>query len=227
MITSYVAVKRQPFLLILLAFFAVGACATSGQVIFESSIEERIAALRLGQSTKSDVEKILGLDRSTDGNLWAYNFSDSAFDISERRQGPGLGIIPVSAGVTPTNTRAVVTVAFDDAEIMKRLEVARFFSEPYVNDYWYRIKDTAKEPLHAIAKIGEAAGMKVLGLDNEAGNFTLEDRSTKAKITVKLDGTTLRLTSRNPHHRLGPEYRAYTKREHALTNRISSSDIVQ
>lgn len=227
MITSYVAVKRQPFVLILLAFFAFGACATSGQVISESSIEERIAALLVGQSTKPDVEKILGLDRSTDGNLWAYNFSDSAFDISERRQGPGLGIIPVSAGVTPTNTRAVVTVAFDDAGIMRRLEVARFFGEPYVNDYWYRIKDTVKEPLRSIAKIGEAAGMKVIGLDNEAGIFTLEDQSTKAKITVKLDGTTLRLTSRNPHYRLGPEYRAYTKREHALTNRISSSDIVQ
>lgn len=227
MITSYVAVKRQPFVLILLAFFALGACATSGQVISESSIEERIAALRLGQSTKPDVEKILGLDRSTDGNRWAYNFSDSAFDISERRQGPGLGIIPVSAGVTPTNTRAVVTVAFDDAGIMKRLEVARFFGEPYVNDYWYRVKDTAKEPLHSIAKIGEAAGMKVIGLDTEAGIFTLEDQSTKAKITVKLDGTTLRLTSRNPHHRLGPEYRAYTKREHALTDRIASSQIVQ
>lgn len=227
MITFYVAFKRQPFLLILLAFFTAGACATSGQVISESSIEERIAALRLGHSTKPDVEKILGLDRSTDGNRWAYNFSDSAFDISERRQGPGLGIIPVSAGVTPTNTRAVVTVAFDEAGIMKRLEVARFFDEPYVNDYWYRVKDTAKEPLHSIAKIGEAAGMKVIGLDTEAGNFTLEDQSTKAKITVKLDGTTLRLTSRNPHHRLGPEYRAYTKREHTLTDRIASSQIVQ
>src|SRR5574341_2576070 len=114
MITSHIAVKRQSCVMILLAFFAVSACATSGQVISESSIEERITALRLGQSTKPDVEKVLGLDRSTDGNRWAYNFSDSAFDISERRQGPGLGIIPVSAGVTPTNTRAVVTVVFDD-----------------------------------------------------------------------------------------------------------------
>jgi hypothetical protein len=107
------------------------------------------------------------------------------------------------------------------------LEVARFFSEPYVIDYWYSVKDSAKEPLRSIAKIGEGAGMKVIGLDNEAGSFTLEDQSTKAKITVKLDGTTLRLTSRNPHHRLGPEYRAYTKREHALTDRIANSEIVQ
>ena len=206
---------------------AIAGCSTSGQMISESTMEERITALRIGQSTKADVEKTLGLDHSTDRNRWGYNFSDTAFDIFERKQGPGLGILPISAGVFPTNTRAVVTVAFNDTGVMKRLEVARFFEEPFINDYWYAIKEPAKEPLDSIAKLAEAAGMKVVGLDKEAGLFTLEDNGTRAKIAVKLDGQTLRLTSRNPHHRLASEYRAYAKRESALTSRIAESEIVQ
>lgn len=206
---------------------AIVGCSTSGQMVSESTMEERISTLRIGQSTKADVEKILGLDHSTDRNRWAYNFSDTAFDISERKQGPGLGILPISAGVVPTNTRAVVSVAFNDAGVMKRLEVTRLFEEPFINDYWFALKDAASEPLDSIAKIGESAGMKVVGLDKEAGTFTLEDNGTRAKITVKLDGQTLRLTSRNPHHRLASEYRAYAKREYALTSRIAESDIIQ
>jgi hypothetical protein len=41
-----------------------------------------------------------------------------------------LGALPVSAGVFPTNTRAVVTVGFSEAGIVKTIEVARFFEEP-------------------------------------------------------------------------------------------------
>ena len=219
--------KRWTHPLTVAILLAVAGCSTSGQVISESTMEERINALRIGHSTKTDVEKTLGLDHSSDRNRWGYNFSDTAFDISERKQGPGLGILPISAGVFPTNTRAVVTVAFNDTGVMKRLEVARFFEEPFINDYWYSIRDATKEPLDMIAKIGEAAGMKVVGLDKDIGMFTLEDNGTRAKIAVKLDGQTLRLTSRNPHHRLASEYRAYAKRESALTSRIAESEIVQ
>ena len=219
--------KRWSHALTVAILLTVAGCSTSGQVISESTIEERISALRISRTTKADVEKILGLDHSTDRNRWAYNFSDTAFDIFERKQGPGLGILPISAGVFPTNTRAVVMVAFNDSGVMKRLEVARFFEEPFINDYWYAIKDAAKETLDSIAKMAEAAGMKVVGLDKDAGMFTLEDNGTRAKIAVKLDGQTLRLTSRNPHHRLASEYRAYAKRESALTSRIADSEIVQ
>lgn len=219
--------KRWSEIFMIIALLALVGCTTSGQMISESSMEERIAALRIGQTTKSDVEKILGLDHSTDRNRWAYNFSDTAFDISERKQGPALGILPVTAGVLPTNTRAVVTVVFNDSGIVQRLEVVRFFDAPFINDYWYMVSDTTKEPLEAIAKMGESAGLKVVGLDKDAGTFTLVDNGTTAKIAVKLDGKTLRLTSRNPYHRLASEYRAYTKREYVLTNSISNSEIVQ
>ena len=206
---------------------AIAGCSTSGQMISESAMEERISSLRIGQSTKADVEKILGLEHTTDRDLWAYNFSDTAFDLTERKQGPGLGILPINAGVVPTNTRAVVSVAFNDAGVMKRLEVARLFEEPFINDYWFAIRVAASEPLDSIAKLGESAGMKVVELDKEAGTLTLQDNGSRAKIAVKLDGRTLRLTSLNPHSRLASEYRAYAKREYALTSRIADSEIVQ
>ena len=205
----------------------LAGCTTSGQVISEGNIEERLSALRIGQSTKADVERILGAGYSTDRNRWSYNFSDTAFDISERRQGPALGIIPVSAGVVPTNTRAVVSLAFNDFGVMKRLEISRLFDEPFINDYWYLIKLTAVEPLDSIAKVGESVGMKVVGLDRDAGTFTLEDNGTRAKIAVRIDGQTLHLTSNNPHHRLASAYRAYAKRESALTSRIADLEIVE
>lgn len=226
MITIDIVVRSWTLPLILLALSPLAACTTSGQQISAQAIEEKISALRLGQSTKTDVERILGAQHSADGNRWAYNYTDSAFDISERKQGPASGIFPVRAGVAPTNTRAVITVVFDDSMAMKRLEIARFFGAPFVNDYWYRLKDSPKEPLQSIATLGEAAGMKAVGLENGAVSFTLEDPITGAKITVKLEGTTLRLTSHNPHHRLGSEYRVYTKRESALAERIANSDFV-
>ena len=209
------------------ALLALLGCSGSGQMISEITMEERISSLHIGQSTKADVERILGSDHTTDRNRWGYNFSDTTFDLSERRQGPGLGILPISVGVVPTNTRAVVSMAFNEAGVMKRLEVARLFDEPFVNDYWFGIKDAATEPLDSVAKLGESAGMKIVGLDKEAGTFTLEDNGSRAKIAVKIDGRTLRLTSRNPYSRLATEYRAYAKREYALTSRIADSEFIQ
>ena len=220
-------VKHGAHILTIAALLAAGGCTTSGREISEHSMEERLAILRIGQSTKAEVESALGVEHSTDRNRWAYNFSDSTFEIAERRQGPGLGILPISAGVFPTNTRAVVTLAFNDRDVVQRLEVARFFNDPFINDYWYIVKETTKEPLESIAKLGEATGMKVVGLEKDGTTFTLEDNSSKAKIAVKLDGKMLRVTSRNPYDRLASEYRAFTKREYALTNSIANSEIVQ
>jgi hypothetical protein len=220
-------VKRWAHVLAVAALLAAGGCTTSGQEISEQSMEERIATLRIGQSTKAEVEKTLGLEHSTDRNRWAYNFSDSAFEIAERKQGAGLGILPISAGVFPTNTRAVVTLAFNNRGVVQRLEVSRFFSDPFINDYWYVVRETAKEPLESIAKLGEAAGMKIVGLEKNGTTFTLEDTSSKAKIAFKLDGQTLRATSRNPHDRLASEYRAFSKREYGLMQSIGDSELVQ
>jgi len=221
-------VRLKKYLLsFVLAILTLQSCASSPEFVSEVSVEDKIARLRLGQSDKSQVESIFGTDHGNDRTRWIYQFADRQFEIAERRQGPGLGALPIAAGVVPTNTRAVVTVTFNEAGIVKALEVARFFDEPFVNDYWYLIKPSAKDPLAAIASIGEAVGFKAAGMDNDAGTFSLEYPASKARIGVKLAGETLKVTSRNPYNRLANEYRAYTKRESAFTNAVASSDLVQ
>ena len=218
---------QKYFLTFIFALLTLQSCSSSPEFISEVSVEDKVARLRVGQSDKNEVESIFGTDHGNDRSRWIYQFADRQFEISERRQGPGLGALPISAGVVPTNTRAVVTVAFNEAGIVKVVEVARFFDEPFVNDYWYLIKSSANEPLDAIAAIGESVGFKAAGMDKDAGTFSLEDPSSKARISIKVDGQTLRVTSRNPYQRLANEYRAYTKRESAFTNAVANSDLVQ
>ena len=210
--------------LLLLTLLAIYSCSSSAELV---SVEDKIARLRLGQTGKIEVESIFGVEHGNDRNRWAYNFSDRQFEIFERRQGAGLGALPITAGVIPINTRALVVVTFNETGVVKRIEVARFFDEPFVNDYWYIVKEAAKDPMESLASLGESIGFKAAGLDREAGTFTLEDPNSKARIAVKLDGQILRVTSRNPHHRLGNEYRVYSKRESAFTNSIADSEIVQ
>lgn len=214
-------------LIVVATLLGVYGCTGTPEFVSELSVEDKIARLRIGQSDKSEVESIFGPEHGNERNRWTYQFADKQFEISERRQGPGLGAIPVSAGTIPVNTRAVVTVGFSEAGIVKAIEVARFFEEPFVNDYWFLVKQSAKDPLESVAAISESAGFKVAGLDKDAGTFNLEDPRSKARLAVKLDGQILKVTSRNPHHRLANEYRAYVKRESALTNGITNSDLVQ
>jgi outer membrane protein assembly factor BamE (lipoprotein component of BamABCDE complex) len=213
--------------LLLFAVLSIYGCSSSPELVSEISVEEKVARLSLGRSDKNEVEGIFGTEHGNDRNRWLYVFSDRQFEIAERRQGPGLGVLPVAAGTVPINTRALVTVVFNEAGVIKRLEFARFFEEPFINDYWYLLKGGTKDPLDSLAAIGETVGFKATGLDKDAGTFTFEDPSSKARVAVKLDGELLKITSRNPYNRLANEYRAYTKRESALTNSVSESDIVQ
>ena len=212
---------------LILALISIYGCAHSPQFVSETTVEDKIARLKIGQTGKSEVETIFGPEHGYDRNRWVYQFADTQFEIARAGQGAGPGGLPIAAGVVPTNTRALVTVTFNDAGILKRVEVARFFSEPFVNDYWYLVKQPSKEPLQAVADIAESVGFKVAGLDPDAGTFVLEPPASKARIAVKLDGQTLRVTSTNPHHRTGIEYRVYSKRETAFTNSIADSEFVQ
>ena len=91
--------------LLLLALLAIYGCSSSAELV---SVEDKIARLRLGQTGKIEVEGIFGVEHGNDRNRWAYNFSDRQFEIFERRQGAGLGALPITAGVIPINTRALV-----------------------------------------------------------------------------------------------------------------------
>jgi hypothetical protein len=212
--------------LLILALISYG-CVHSPQFVSETAVEDKIARLKIGQTGKSEVEMIFGPEHGYDRNRWVYHFADTQFEIGMAGQGAGNPSIPIAAGVVPTNTRALVTVTFNEAGILKRIEVARFFGEPFVNDYWYLVKEPSKEPLQAIAGIAESVGFKIAGLDPDAGTFGLEHPASQARIAVKLDGQALRITSTNPHHRTGIEYRVYSKRENAFTNGIADSELVQ
>jgi hypothetical protein len=212
---------------LLLALIAVYGCATSPQSISETTVEDKIARLKIGQIGKSEVETIFGPEHGNDRHRWVYHFADTQFEITGAGQASGKPSVPIAVGVVPTNTRALVMVTFNESGILKRIEVARFFSEPFVNDYWYLVKEPTKERLQAIAGMAESVGFKVAGLDPDVGTFGLEHPASKARMAVKLDGQTLRITSTNPHHRTGPEYRVYSKRETAFTNSIANSELVQ
>jgi hypothetical protein len=212
---------------LILALISVYGCVHSPQFISETTVEDKIARLKIGQIGKSEVEMIFGPEHGSDRNRWVYHFADTQFEITMAGQAAGNPSIPIAAGVVPTNTRALVTVAFNEAGVVKHIEVARFFGEPFVNDYWYMVKNSVKDPLESVARKGESIGFKVTELDKTAGTFGLEDPAGKALIAVKLDGEILRITSTNPHYRTGIEYRLFSKRETAFTNSIADSELVQ
>jgi hypothetical protein len=212
---------------VVVTILVLSSCASSPEFVSKVSFEDKVAGLRIGQSDKNQVESIFGTEHGDDRGRWLYQFADRQFEISSRSPGPAVGMLPVSAGVVPTNTRAIVGITFNEAGVVKAIEVARYFEEPYVNDYWYLVKASAKDPLESVATTGESAGFKATALDKNAGTLSLDDPAGKGRIAIKLDKQILRVTSRNPYQRLANEYRVYTKRENAFISAIASSDWVQ
>src|SRR2546422_5682202 len=86
-------------LVVIALLLSLYACTSSPELISEVSVEDKISRLRIGQSNKSEVESIFGVDHGNDRMRWAYNFDDRQFEISERRYGPGIGVLPVGAVV--------------------------------------------------------------------------------------------------------------------------------
>src|SRR5262249_29376076 len=65
-----------------IALGSLYACALpSPELVSQSSVEDKISRLRIGQSDKSEVESIFGLDHGNDRTRWAYNFDDKQFEI--------------------------------------------------------------------------------------------------------------------------------------------------
>lgn len=215
------------YLLAIAGVLTVAGCGSS-QMVSEASIDEQLARLKVGQTTRSEVESALGAQRGNDDKRWLFHISDSAFSVGDTRQGWLGRMLPITAGVIPTNTRAIIAVSFDDSGVLSRLEVERFFEQPFVNDYWFRLKDSAQEPLISLTAIAQSLGYKVLRLDNNTGAFKLEleDGPSGVAVTITLQGRTIHLTSRNPHDRLASEYRAFRKREAILMSRIADSGLV-
>ena len=220
-----VALAKCSWLLLSLAIWALAGCNASG-LVSERAFEEKVERLRIGQTSRGEIETLLGSANVVERQRLTYYFADTEFGVGVRRYAPP-SQTPINAGAIPSNTRGVVTVAFNDAGNLKRLAVERYFDAPFINDYSYSIKDSAKEPLDTVAQIGAANDFKTADMNKENGTVTLQDNQSKAQIGVKLTGQTLRLTSKNPHNRLSGEYRLYNRRETRLTTTIAGADWVQ
>jgi len=220
------ALSKCRWLLLSIAICAVAGCGPN-ELVSERSFEEKAERLRVGQTSRADVEALLGTGNVVERNRLIYYFADVEFGVGVRRYAPPSGPLPINAGPFPSNTRGVITANFNDAGKLRHLVVERYFDPPFINDYSYAIKDSAKEPLGAIAKIAEAHGFKVADMKKENGTVTLQDSESKAQIAATLAGQILRLTSKNPHSRISTEYRLYSRRETNLTEAIASADWVQ
>ena len=207
------------------AIVFIQGCA-SVQQISQQSVEDKVGQIRLGVTTMSEVERILGTQYGSENRRWFYNLSDTAVEIAPGKIGKLSGILPVAPATVSTNTRALITVGFTDDGKVNALEVARFFDPPFINDYWYRIKDGASNVLEFVMRAAEANDLRVEESYKSVGILTLEDSASNARMVVKLENQTLHITSTNPHDRVTTEYRVFTKREHAFINKISTADFL-
>ena len=218
--------KKTCIILLLLVLMAYG-CSSSPEFVSQQSVEDKVARVKLGETTRNEVEAIFGAPQVRDKRLWAYNFSDTDTDFREMRAAVWAGLMPEMSLTVPTNTRALITLRFGDADKVKGLEVARYFSEPYTHDYWYLVKVPTDKVLQVVAGIGERNGFKVSRSNETPNTFKLEEPGSKASMTVTLENQTLHLTSNNPYDRLSTEYRIFVKRETAFIDNLSSSESLE
>jgi hypothetical protein len=214
-------IKFNPGTLVLIGLTLNSGCGSSAKFVSEQSVADKVARIRLGQTTRAEVETIFGTDHGKDSGLWIYSVADTELRMAQPQRGSLSAILPFIAENAATNTRAVVSVWFTDDGNVKGLEFARYFDAPFVNDYWYLIQETEQNALESVVRVGEMSDLKVVGLDKAAGTFSLEDETSKARIVVKLEKQTLHITSENPHDRLSREYRTFSKKELAFTGKVS------
>ena len=103
--------------------------------------------------------------------------------------------MPVRPATTATNTKALITVRFSPAGIVKGLEVSRYFEMPFITEYWFLVKNLPENALEAIARAGESSGFKLGELNQAAGTASLEDIGSDARIRIVLDQHLLHLIS--------------------------------
>ena len=196
----------------------------SAQLISKQSVEEKVAQVKPGVTTMSEVETLFGTQHSGEKKRWFYSLSDTAFDVSEPTRGTLAALLPVVAGTVATNTRVTISVRFTDSGKVSGFEVARFFDPPFINDYWYLTKGNAQNIIESVMRTAEANGLHVTGTDKAAAMFTVEDEGSNARMAIRLENQTLHITSTNPNSRLTRAYRVYSKKESAFTANVAAAD---
>ncbi|HZD42272.1 MAG TPA: hypothetical protein VE131_16230, partial [Terriglobales bacterium] len=201
-------------------------CASS-ELVSRQAVEDKIAKIKVGESTREEMETLLGREHGNDRDFWVYNLSDTSMDIAERRSGRLSGILPIIPVNQPTNTRALITMRFSKDGIVKRLLVERYFDAPYTNDYWYWLSESAGNVLESVSRLAAASGLQTVNPDLAKRTLLLEDGAGKARLTVTATAQILHIESMNPYDRLSKEYRIFKKEEFAFTEKIAASEMIR
>ena len=208
---------------VLIAPLSANGCA--GQFISQEKVQERVGQIQLGFTTQKEIENLFGKPYMIENRSWYYSLLDTGFENSPNiiAHGGQRRAIPIPA-IMPTNTRALVTVRFNENDIVNALEVAQFFNVPFVNYYLYFLDQVTDRTLESATRAGEMSNFRVAELDKSAGRFLLlEPGTSDARIIVKLEKQMLRITSINPYDRISNEYRAFRRCEAQFIQSISAA----
>ena len=182
-------------------------------------MQQKVSKIKLGLTTKEEIESLFGKEHTTEKFSWGYNLSDTAFGVSQSPRNGWSGLFPVTVTTVPTNTRALITVTFTDHQTVSTLHVKRFFNTPFVNDYFFLDPDPE---LNSAKNVGDS---RVSGFDKSAGKSVLEDGSNNGQIVVEFKQPILHVRSINPYDRLSNAYRVFVKRETEFIETISASTV--
>ena len=194
------------------------------QSISENAVQQKLSKIELGVTTKEELEAVFGKDHATEDFTWTYNLSDTALEVkilglSDREHTRRIGTLPMPVGTVLTNTRALITVIFNDHQRVSTLQVKRFFNTPFVNDYFFL------EPDPQLNSAGEIGDFRVSSFDEALGKAFLEKGEINGQIVIDFKQPILHIMSINPYSRLSNEYRVFVKRETELIDTISAAPI--
>ena len=203
---------------LVIALLVANGC-TAVRSVSEEDVQQKVSKIKLGLTTKEEIESLFGKNHSTDQSSWTYHLSDSAMAVSQSTRNGWGGLFPLTFATVPTNTRALITVTFTDHQTVSTLHVKRFFNTPFVNDYFFLAPDPA---LNSAENVGDS---RVSGFDKSAGKSVLEDGSNNGQIVVEFKQPILHVRSINPYDRLSNAYRVFVKRETEFIETISASTV--
>ena len=203
--------------------FATG-CAT-GQFISQEKLQEKVGKIQVGFTTQKEIENLFGKPYLIENRSWTYGLSDTGLDNSPRFVTSNGRVIPIPT-IMPTNTRALVTVRFNENDTVNALEVAQFFNNPFINYYHFFLDRVTDGTLESVMRAGEMSNFHAADFDKSTGRFLLlEKGASDARIIVKLENQILHITSMNPYDRLSNEYRLFRRSETQLIERISAATV--
>jgi hypothetical protein len=207
-----------------MALLFVNGCA-AGQSISQEKLQEKVGKIQVGFTTQKEIENLFGTAHMTENRSWTYSLSDTGLENSPNiiARGEQRRAIPIPTTM-PTNTRALVTVRFNENDTVNALEVAQFFNIPFINYYHYFLDRNTDRILESATRAGEMSNFRVADFDKSAGRFVLlEDGASDTRIIVKLEKQILHITSINFYDRMSNEYRLFRRREGQFIERISAA----